>query len=112
MKFPRLSHHSMVLYFPVNVEKDKLFENLTDICEDCNSSKSFNCVQGILERVSLSYNELKQYKNSYLNHTQMIEKLEQQKATFDKLKLSHFNDNKKLSVLQRKLSHCQRFLIT
>ena len=42
----------------------------------------------------------------------MIEKLEQQKATFDKCKLSHFNDQKKLSVLQRKLSRYQRFLIS
>ena len=71
----------------------KVFENLTDICEDSNSLKSLNCVQGILERAS--YNELKQCKNTYMNHIQMIEKLEQQKATFDKLKLSHFNDETK-----------------
>ena len=63
-----------------------------------------------IERAGLSYAELRQCQNSYLNHVQLFEKLEQQKATLDKLKLSHLNDKRTISVLQRKLSHYQRFL--
>ena len=79
----------------------KLFEHQDEpgICNDC--------VKLLIERAGLSYAELRQCQNSYLNHVQLFEKLEQQKATLDKLKLSHLNDKRTISVLQRKLSHYQ-----
>ena len=64
----------------------KLFENQDEpgICNDCNALKSLNCVKLHIERAGLSYAELRQCQNSYLNHVQLFEKLEQQKATLDK----------------------------
>lgn len=92
----------------------KLFENQAEpgICNDCYSLKSLNCLRKIIERAGLNYSEMTQCQNSYLNHVQLLEKLEHQKATINTLRLSHLNDKRKISVLQRKLSHYQRFLVT
>ena len=87
-------------------------EDIT-ICRDYSSLGTLNSVNQLLERSQVPGSDIVSCKvnNKFLNFEQITGKLENCQQEMKEVKLTELNQNKKLSILRKKLAMHERFIM-
>ena len=97
------------------LDRKKRLENTGEsICDNCMNLETLNSYQSIVSRSLMDDAEMitSNISNKFFTHNQLVAKVKKQDNKIKELRLADFNNKKKLSVLNKKLSMHNRFLLT